>query len=45
MMKLIDRLYLKHLLSRLEKQISGNCFDRVLSRRIDAVRFLLEVKN
>lgn len=44
MMKFLDRLFLKTLLSRLERQIRGNCFDRDLSRRIDAVRFLLEMK-
>ncbi len=41
MMKLFDRVYLKILLGRLERQIRRE-FDRDLSRRIDAVRFLLE---
>lgn len=40
-MKQIERLFLKFMLRQLEKQILEG-FDRNLSRRIDAVRFLLE---
>lgn len=40
-MNLIDRMYLKNMLRRLERKI-GKDFDIALSRRIDAVRYLLE---
>lgn len=44
-MNIIDRMYLKVMLWRLEKQIEDCYFDRDLSRRIDAVRFLLESRR
>ncbi|MCX5831172.1 MAG: hypothetical protein NT140_04685 [Deltaproteobacteria bacterium] len=40
-MNLIDWMYLKNMLRRLERKI-GKVFDITLSRRIDAVRYLLE---
>lgn len=40
-MNVIERMFLKVMLWRLERKI-GNDYDCDLSRRIDAVRFLLE---
>lgn len=44
-MKYLNRLFLKKYLRHLEGQIKRDCFDRNLSRRIDAVRFLLEAEQ
>lgn len=40
-MKIIEQLILRFILRRLERQMKDT-YDRILSRRIDAVRFLLE---
>jgi hypothetical protein len=40
-MNFIERLFLKMLLRRLEKQI-GKDFAPILSQRIDCIRYLLE---